>query len=419
MPQTLERTLKNWTVAVPPMQVALPAWMPRMAFAPEGQAPRGDVYVCIFQRGAMDGLNALVPIGDSDYYRNRKTLAIAQPKAGDAKSAIQLTNLFGLHPALKALKPIYDEGLLAPIHACGSPSATRSHFDAMDNMERGVPDSKSLGTGWLGRHLATINTSNTSPLRAIGMGTMLQASLRGPVSATVLRSITDFHVQAPQQQVAQIQQALSALYALPDVDSTMTSAASDINKTSELLTKINVAGYTPDNGAKYPERSDFALGMMQIAQLIKADVGLEVACIDIGGWDTHINQGGAEGQMARLLVELGDTLGAFRIDLGDRMKTTLVQTMSEFGRRVEENASGGTDHGHANAMFLMGGGVVGGKVHGTWPTLAADKLDNGDLALTTDYRDILGEIISKRLHNNALDQIFPSYTPTMRGIAKA
>jgi uncharacterized protein (DUF1501 family) len=400
---------------------SLPAWMPRLSFAPANQAPRGDVLVVIFLRGAMDGLNALVPVGDSDYYRNRKAIAIAQPKTGDDKSAIALDSFFGLHPALRSLKPVWDDGMLAPIHACGSPDPTRSHFDAMDTMERGTPGQKSLGSGWLGRHLTSLQNGNTSPLRAVGMGTMLQASLRGPVSATVLKSIADFHLKGRDAaQVTQLQQTLSALYAggQPGVDDALRSAAGDIESTIGLLQKVNATKYVPANGAQYPQ-GDFGLGMMQVAQLIKAEVGLEVAAIDFGGWDTHINQGGAEGQMARLLKELGDALGAFHADLRDRMKQITVTTMSEFGRRVEENAAGGTDHGHANCMFVMGGNVAGGKVHGVWPGLTKDKLDRGDLALTTDYRNVLGEILTKRVGNPRMNDVFPGFNFAFQGIVKS
>ena len=399
--------------------------MPRLAFAPVGQAPRGDVLVVVFQRGAMDGLNALVPVGDSDYYRNRKTLAIAQPKTTDPKSAIALDGFFGLHPSLGALKSVWDNGALAPIHACGSPDPTRSHFDAMDVMERGVPNEKSssLGSGWIGRHLATLNTGNNSPLRAVGMGTMLQTSLRGQVSATVLKSIVDFHLHGGAgRNIGAMQQTLSLMYANPAIglgnDEVLRSASNDIDQTLALLSKTNLTSYKPDHGAEYP-KGDFGNGMMQIAQLAKAEVGLEVAAIDIGGWDTHINQGGADGQMSRLLKELGDALGAFYADMRDRMNKVTVVTMSEFGRRVEENASGGTDHGHANAMFVMGGSVVGHKVHGVWPTLANDKLDRGDLALTTDYRNVLGEILAKRLGNPGVEQVFPGFAPKFSGIVTA
>lgn len=397
----------------------LPAWMPRMAFAPQGAAPRGDALVCIFQRGAMDGLSALVPVGEDEYYRVRKSIAIAQPKTGDAKTALELDGFFGLHPALAALKDIWNAGQLAPVTAIGSPDPTRSHFDAMQYMEAGTPGTRNTTTGWLGRHLNTLNTGNASPVRAVGFGNMQQASLRGPVPATVLQSITDFHLKGRPQAAQQFQQTLYSLYTTPgQTRESLSAAATEIDRTIKLLEKINVSDYAPSNNAQYP-KTDFGSGMMQIAQLIKAEVGLEVACIDIGGWDTHYNQGGADGQLARLLKDLGDGLGAFYADLRDKMQTVLVVTMSEFGRRAEENAAGGTDHGHASTMFVMGGGVNGKKVYGGWPGLKKENLHEGlDLKLTTDYRDVLSEILTKRLNNPALDKIFPGYTPKMRGVVR-
>jgi len=393
--------------------------MPRLAFAPQGQAPRGDVLVVVFQRGGMDGLSALVPSGDSDYYRLRPELAIPEPKNGDDKTAVDLDGFFALHPALRPLKPIYDAGQLAPIHAVGSPDPTHSHFDAMDAMERGTPGTKSLVSGWIGRHLASFNSGNDSPLRAVGIGSMVQAALRGPVPATALKSIADFHYGGRQRDLAQFQTTLSALYGLPSVDPALTHASAQVNEAIAVLHKVNVAGYTSAHAATYPE-GDFGRGLMQIAQLIKAEVGLEVACVDIGGWDTHANQGGAEGQLAGLLGEFGQGLAALWQDLGERMQGVTVVTMSEFGRRAAENGSRGTDHGHANAMFLIGGNVVGGKVHADWPTLAANKLVGpGDLALTTDYRDILSEVLSKRVGNAAIEEVFPGYTPTPRKVVRA
>lgn len=398
-----------------------------MAFAPAQQAARGNVLVCIFQRGGMDGLNALVPMGDSDYYRLRPTLAIAEAKGGDgdANRAINLDGFFGLHPALAPLKPIYDAGALAPIHACGSPDPSHSHFDAMDAMERGTPGAHALGSGWLGRHLSMLNNGNTSPLRAVGMGDMLPMSLRGPVPAAALKSIADFHLQMRHRDVATLQQTLMSLYSAGNngaaptaIPSMLSAAATQTQEIFRLLEKVDVAHYMPSQSAQYPE-SNFGTGLMQIAQLIKAEVGLEIACVDIGGWDTHANQGNAQGQLASLLQELGSGMAAFWADLGDKMRSVTLLTLSEFGRRAAENGSGGTDHGHANAMFLMGGGVRGGKVHGRWPGLSADHLDGpGDLAMTTDYRDILAEVLSKLANNTALSEVFPNYTPQMRGVVR-
>ncbi len=390
------------------MQASLPKWMPRMAFAPDGVAPRGDVLICIFQRGGMDGLNALVPLGDSDYFRARPTLGIQPPKTGDATTAIALDNFFGLHPALAALKPIWDAKQLAPIHACGSPDPTHSHFDAMDYMERGTPGAKTLGTGWLGRHLVTLNTGNASPLRAVGMGNMLQQSLRGPVSATALQSIANFHLRGQQQNIAQIQQALAQLYAIPqsNADPLLASSAEAIDSIFGLLGSINPDTYIPANGAQYPQ-TDFGQGLKQIAQIIKAEVGLEVACVDIGGWDTHAEQAD---ELTQLLAEFGNGLAALWADLRDKLKSVVIVTMSEFGRRLAENGSGGTDHGQGNAMFVVGGSANGGKVHGRWPGLASDKLVGpGDLAMTTDYRTILSEILLARLGNKNLAEVFPGF----------
>jgi uncharacterized protein (DUF1501 family) len=408
----LQTTIKEWNAT-------LPAWFPRVAFAPVGQAPRGDVLVCIFQRGGMDGLNAIVPVGDSDYYKLRTTIAVPQPKSGDPQTAIDLDGYFGLHPALAPLKPLYDTGVLAMVHASGSPDPTHSHFDAMDYMERGTPGSKTVGTGWLARHILTLNNGNTSPIRAVGIGAMLQEALRGEIPAVAFGSIANFHLRGRTQDIAKLQKALAALYAISQASNPLLqNAASEIEDISHLLTRVNVASYKPTQGSNYPKGS-FATGMMQIAQLIKAEVGLEVACVDLGGWDTHSNEGGAQGQLARLLGEFGQTLAAFYNDLGDRTKNVTVVTMSEFGRRAQENGSGGTDHGHANAMFLLGGGIKGGKVYGDWPTLAADKLAApGDLALTTDYRDILAELVTRRLGNPAIEQVFPNYTPSMRGLTR-
>jgi uncharacterized protein (DUF1501 family) len=417
--RTLRQNLSNWTLALN-AKPALPSWMPRMAFAPAGQAPKGDVLICVFQRGGMDGLNALVPFGDDNYFRARPTLAIQPPTNGVDKSAIALDNFFGLNPALRPLKQIWDAGQLAPIHAVGSPDPTHSHFDAMDFMERGTPGQKSVTSGWLGRHLASMNSTNASPLRAVGMGNMLQASLRGPVAATAFKSIADFHLRGrgKGKELELMQQTLMAMYGSPELNTPhgLAQTAKQINEIFDLLTRVNVVDYKPANNAQYPE-GDFGMGLMQVAQLIKAEVGLEIACVDIGGWDTHANQ---EGQLSNLLAEFGQGLGALWSDLGvEKMKNVTMVTMSEFGRRVNENGSGGTDHGHANAMFVIGGNVAGGKVHADWPGLSKENLDGpGDLALTTDYRDVLSEIVSKRLKNPNVGEIFPDYSPKPRGIVK-
>jgi uncharacterized protein (DUF1501 family) len=413
------------------LKAILPAWMPRLAFAPPGQEPTGGhVLVVIFQRGGMDGISAVIPIGDANYYTLRRKLAIAEPNSKNPLAAIDIDGYFAFHPALGPLKSIYDDGMLAPIHAVGSPYASHSHFDAMDSMERGAGAQSSLGTGWLGRHLASLNTGNQSPLRAVGMGSILQAALRGPVPVTVLQSIADFHLKGRTQELPVIQQALLALYAgdggaegsgADDSAVAQQRTMRELDTTLKLLSQLDATQYQPAHSARYPD-TEFGLGLMQVAQLIKAGVGLEVACLDIGGWDTHAHQGAAHGELADLLTELAEGMAALFADLGDGMKTVTVVTMSEFGRRAQENGSGGTDHGHANAMFLMGGGVVGRQVHGNWPTLAPDKLTGpGDLAMTTDYRDVLSEVLSKRMGNTNVAAVFPGFTPTptYRGVIRA
>lgn len=396
---------------------SVPAWMPRMAFAPQGVEPPGDILVVVFQRGGMDGLNAVIPHGDADYYHRRTNLAIPEPQDGSDKTGIDLDGFFGLHPSLLPLKDLWDEKTLAIVHAVGSPDPTHSHFDAMDYMERGTPGEKSISTGWIGRHLQTAPWQNDSPFRAIGMGGVMQAALRGPVPVTTLQSIADFHLQGDASQLTEIRQRLAALYSL---GSSLDSNAVDTFSAVDLLSQIDVSNYVPVNGVVYPE-TEFGMAMKQVAQISKAEIGLEVACVDIGGWDTHNAEGQLEGELPDLLNEFSTGLAALYHDLGERAKRVTIVSMSEFGRRAQENASGGTDHGHGNCMFVMGGGVNGGKVYGEWPGLATDKLYGpGDLAVKTDYRDVLAEVVGKRLKNSNLSDVFPNYDSSKSlDIAKA
>ncbi len=396
-------------------QIAWPDWMPRLSFAPKNRAPRGDVLVVVFLRGGADGLNIIVPHGENAYYDARQQIGIARPddsKADTTKKSLDLDGFFGLHPALSPLLPIFKGNQLVAVHATGSPDPTRSHFDAMDFMERGTPGSHALSTGWLGRHLASsLDTGTNAPLRAIGWGNGLQQSLRGSISATAIKSIVDYHLRGRKDAANEMLAALNALYA---ADPAALKVASDqTNAVLDLVTKVNIAAYKPANGAQYDDKDEFDLALMQTAALIKADVGLEVAAIDVGGWDTHQNE---VADLAKELTILGKGLAAFHADMGDAMQDITVVVMSEFGRRVEENASGGTDHGHGNMMLVMGGHVAGKPVLTQWPGLSGDKLVNGDLAITIDYRDVLSEILSARLNNTALDAVFPNFKPTMRGV---
>jgi uncharacterized protein (DUF1501 family) len=314
-----------------------------------------------------------------------------------------------LHPALRPMKDVYDAGHLAIIHGAGSPDPTRSHFDAMEYMERGTPGDKMTSTGWINRHLELTANGTDSPFRAIGMGAILPASLRGSQSALALQSIADFHLIGREHQLEGLHQTIAGLYGIEAPTDMLGKQAADVFKTMDLLSQLNINDYTPSNGAEYPD-SEFGIGLKQIAFLIKANVGLEVACLDIGGWDTHESQGGVEGEQANLLADFGQGMAAFYTDLSDYMSNVTLVTMSEFGRRVEENASEGTDHGHGNCMFVMGGGANSG-IYGRWTGLAEEALDEGDVAVTTDYRDVLSEITTNRLLNTAVDQIFPNYSP--------
>ena len=399
---------------------SFPSWMPRLAFrGKERSGPgrgAGDVLVTIFQRGGMDGLSVVVPHGDGGaYYDVRPQIAIPAPDGSDT-AAIDLDGHFGLHPALRPLKELYDAGRLAVVHAAGSPDPSRSHFEAMEFMERGTPGEKMTSAGWINRHLQTAAWQNDSPFRAVGIGTIVQSSLQGPVPAQALKSIADYHLQGREDQLAAIQQTLAGLYRIQAPAAALDRHAEEVFATTTQLMKLAATDYTPEHGAVYPE-TDYGLGLKQVAQLIKAEIGLEVACVDIGGWDTHELQGNAQGELAALVAEFGQGLVAFAADLRDRLDHVTVVTMSEFGRRVEENASGGTDHGHGNCMFAIGGGVNGG-VYARWPGLTADKLDGGDLAITTDYRDVLAEIVTGRLLNPAVETIFPGYTPKPLGLIR-
>lgn len=395
-------------------QVSNKSWMPRLAFAPQNTAPRGDTLVVVFLRGAADILNMVVPHGEDAYYQLRPSLGIPRPDdAGKKKEerTVDLDGFFGFHPSMGALLDAWTSQQLAIIHACGAPDESRSHFKAMELMERGVDDERGPASGWIGRHLATLNTGNSSPLRAVGMGTRPQRSLSGTVPVSALRSIADFHLGGDPRALQQMRLALNTVYE-GDVLGQDTLSIMDTLETLDPLT------YTASRNAKYPD-SEFGLALKQTAMLIKAEVGLEVSAIDVGGWDTHFAQGASTGLMANLMNDLAEGLAAFHADMQDHMKQLTTVTMSEFGRRASENGSLGTDHGHGSMMMVMGGNVHGGKVHGEWPGMREGQLIGpGDLAVTTDYRDVLSEVLVKRLNNPATNEIFPDYSPSLLNLLK-
>ena len=401
-----------------------PSFLRRTAFAGElvrgaavGGAARGKTLICLFQRGAADALNVVVPHGEAAYYRLRPNIAIARPSlAGGAAGAVDLDGFFGLHPALAPMKPLWDMGILAPIHAVGSPSSTRSHFDAQDYMETGTPDQKGTRDGWLNRYLAVKGTCEAgcthdakgaavpSPFRAVAMTQQTPRILEGPSPAIAMNSLDEFSVRATGPSADR----LEALYRTGTAD-VVHAAGGEMFEAVKILKAANPQKYLPRNGAEYPA-SQFGQRLKQIAQLIKADVGLEVAFADIGGWDTHVNQGGASGQLAGRLDDLARSIAALVTDLGDRMADTTIMTMSEFGRTVRQNGTGGTDHGHASALFVIGGDVKGKKVYGKWPGLEPEQLYEGrDLALTTDFRSVFSEVAAKHLGASKLDALFPGF----------
>ena len=388
-------------------------WMPRLAFAPKNSAPRGDTLVVVFLRGAADVLNMVVPHGEEAYYQLRLSLGIPRPddsKAKQAERAIDLDGFFGLHPSMSSLLDAWQSQHLAIIHACGAPDESRSHFKAMELMERGVDDERGPASGWIGRHLATLNTGNSSPLRAVGMGTRPQRSLSGTVPVSALRSIADFHLGGDPRALQQMRAALSTVYE----NDVLGQDTLSIMDTLETLDPNNYQSpFT-----SYPD-TEFGLALKQTAMLIKAEVGLEVSAIDVGGWDTHFAQGSTSGLMPNLMKDLAEGLAAFHADMHDHMEKLTIVTMSEFGRRASENGSLGTDHGHGSMMMVLGGNVHGGRVHGAWPGMREGQLIGpGDLAVTTDYRDVLSEVLVKRLNNPATDDIFPNYDPHVRDIIK-
>jgi uncharacterized protein (DUF1501 family) len=399
---------------------ALPLWGPsflqRMVFAADPVKATGGKkkLVVIFQRGAVDGLSMVAPFGDKNYYAQRNEIAIAQPtqKAGET-GLIDLDGFFGMHPSMSPLSSVYKSGHLAFIHACGSPSSTRSHFDAQDFMEAGTVDNKSVASGWLNRALLACPEDRAklaTPFRAVSMTTVLPRTLQGDHEALAIPDLNTFGVGRAGFAGAKPTggSGFEAMYesAVGDV---LHGTGKEAFDAIEMLKKADPTRYAPQNGAQYPTGS-FGKSLQQIAQLIKADVGVEVAFAEIGGWDTHANQGGATGQLANRLGDFSRGLAALYQDLGDRMSDVVVLTMSEFGRTVRQNGNRGTDHGHATCFTVMGGPVRGGKVYGKWPGLAREQLFEGrDLALTTDYRLVLGELAQQHLGARDINKIFPNY----------
>ena len=382
-----------------------PSFLARTAFA-AGKPGRPKQLIAIFQRGAVDGLSMVVPFGEDEYYRARPSIAIARPNAGE-NAAIDLDGFFGFNPRLNALKPLWDARQLAIVQACGSPDSTRSHFDAQDYMETATPGRKGTADGWLNRYLQARRIEDATPFRAVSLTTQLPRLLQGAAPALAVNQLAQFGMRGGRGSET-LGASFEAEYAAA-ADRLLSGTSREAFNAIKMLKAADPARYQPANGAEYP-RGAFGQALRQIAQLTRANVGLEVAFADVGGWDTHVNQGGAQGQLATRLDDFAHAIAALVTDLGNRMEDTVVLTMSEFGRAVNENGNRGTDHGHGNAMMVIGGGVRGGRVYGTWPGLSVERrYDGRDLAVTTDFRDVFGEIVTRHLGVTDAGAVFPGY----------
>ncbi len=400
--------MKNGGLALLSLGFA-PAFLSRTVEA--ATAARRKVLITIFQRGAVDGLNMVVPFGEREYYASRPSIAI--PRPNDPQGAVDLDGFFGLHPRLAPLKPLWDARQLAIVHASGSPDGTRSHFDAQDYMETATPGVKSTQDGWLNRYLHAREHADATPFRAVALAAQLPRSLQGTEPALAIGQIGQFGIRAGQA-TDMLQASFESEYAAA-ADKVLNRTGNEAFDAIKMMKSADPSKYQPENGAEYP-RSAFGDALRQIAQLVKADVGLEVAFAELGGWDTHVNQGNAVGQLAQRLDDFSRGIAALARDLGDRMGDTIILTMSEFGRAVAENGNRGTDHGHGNAMFIIGGqNVKGGKVYGRWPGLAREqRYDGRDLAVTTDFRAVFAEVVRGHLAASDTRSIFPGFNDNAR-----
>jgi uncharacterized protein (DUF1501 family) len=399
--------LKNGGMALVSLGFA-PQFIARTAAA---SGARNRTLIAIFQRGAVDGLNMIVPFGDREYYKARPSIAIGAPGSGPG-ATIDLDGFFGLHPALAPLQPLYTSRHLAIVHACGSPDDTRSHFDAQDYMETATPGIKSTPDGWLNRYLHAREHQAVTPFRAVALAPHLPRSLQGMAPALAIGQIDRFGIRAGQE-TDLLQSSFESEYAAA-ADRTLHTTSRDAFNAIRMLKNADPRRYTPANGAEYPA-SAYGKALRQIAQLVKSDVGLEVAFAESGNWDHHANEGAATGQLANRLDDFGRGIAALTRDLGDRMADVVILSMSEFGRTVAENGNRGTDHGHGNAMLIVGGGVKGGSIYGRWPGLGREQRHDGrDLAITTDFRAVFNEVVQEHLGLADTRTVFPGFTSPKR-----
>lgn len=397
----------------------MPEWLPKVVLAKSANSSR-DVIINIFQRGGADGLSLVAPYADANYYAARPTIAIPRPDSASPNKGTALDNTFQFPKAMLGMFPAYTAGELLVLHGAGLSYNSRSHFDAQHFIEVGKAKDLSLYSGWLGRHLATSEASTPgSILRGLALASGLPTTLSGAPKTLPIQDPGNFAIGGSGA-TRNARTDWLATDAFLDMEPARSSAL-NATATFALLRAINFNGYVPSNGAVYPN-TGFGRSLRSAAALIKADVGVEAIQVDIGGWDTHTVEDPLAGQLANLMRDFSNSIGAFWADVlqgSGNYNVTLV-SMSEFGRNVKQNGDAGTDHGRGGAMFVMGHKIDGGRVlTKNWQPLAIENLqDRQDVKVTVDHRDVLAEIVKNRLGNNNLDVIFPSYTPTMLGVTK-
>lgn len=385
----------------------VPGFVLRAATAARPRIGSGKVLVTIFQRGGVDGLNVVVPFAEKAYYSYRPSIGVPAPSK-ERTSALDLDGFFGLHPSLQPLLPLYQSGELAIVHAAGSPHETRSHFEAQEYMESAAPGVKSTRDGWLNRYLHRSQHPEATAFRGVAMGPVLPRALKGSAPAMALGGLLSAREELPETETV-----YRALYD-QESNSLLSGTSREMFEAIKQLQSLEAQPAVAGQGVRYPN-GPFGRSLRDLARLIKAQVGVEIAFVDIGGWDTHAAQGGVEGTLPGRLAQYAQAISAFRRDLGDRMADVIILTMSEFGRTARENGNAGTDHGKANVMFVLGGGVKGGKVYGEWPGLERELLnEDRDLAMTTDFRDVFAEVLVSHLRCEAPDEVFPRFTTDRR-----
>ncbi|MEN0055945.1 MAG: DUF1501 domain-containing protein [Mucilaginibacter sp.] len=399
----------------------IPGFLAEAAAAEQIISPykKRKTLICIFQRGAMDGLMAVTPFTDEYLKAARPTLFMSAAKAGTTSPLIDLDGRFGLHPSMQAFEPMFREKRLGIVHGIGSPNNTRSHFDAQDYMESGTPFNKGTSSGWLNRAVGLLGHDALTPFTAVSMTSAMPRSFYGDNPSVSISNLQDFAIQMRGNPIG----ANMAAKSFEDLyDQTSSRLLKDTGKESfeamKMLQKTNIKNYTPSNNAVYPN-SALGNSLKQIAQLVKMDVGLEVAFAESNGWDTHFNQGTGNGVFARNVADLSNSIMALWTDLGAYQDDVTVMTMTEFGRTVHQNGTGGTDHGRASCNFILGNNINGGLVYGNMKPLAPENLEDGrDLAVSTDFRSVFSEVADKHLNINNDHILFPDWKGDRIGVMR-